>query len=66
MDTLRTECEKIMFNTCDKYASGSSVIVPLACLGQQTYSQAKIIFIKCIGKYYIILYIFITLVELKF
>ena len=57
VSTQRTECEKIMLDSCDKYDSGSNVIVTLAWLERQTHTRARTIFIKYIGEYYIILYI---------
>ena len=48
--TYRTKCHKIIFDTCDKYDSGSSVIVTLASLGQQTHTRARIIFLTRVSK----------------
>ena len=50
VDTLRTECEKIMFNTRAKNDSLTSVIFTLASLGRQTNTCGTIIFIALVLK----------------
>ena len=49
-DSLRTECEKIMFDTRAKNDSLTSVIVTLASLGQQTHTCGRIFFIALVSK----------------
>ena len=39
-----------MFDTCDKYDSGSSVIVILASLERQTHTRARIIYRTSVSK----------------
>ena len=49
MDTLRTECEKMIFDLSNRNDFRTNVIVPLASLERKTDIRARIIFIALVS-----------------